>query len=152
VSTRIEVRRHQGCLGACWGWGAFDRVLGGGFYRPGGRGEGGQKVADARALATCDGQHRAQRPCARAGGVLSWRRGTVGRLWRAHAGRRHAERRETERGGSGGSSSSPPRLTVRVGAEGAGLDRGGLHEHGYRARANRNSDDHSSFDFLDFCP
>jgi hypothetical protein len=40
---------------------------------------------------------------------------------------------------------------ARVGAEGAGLDRGGLHEHGYRVEANENSDAHSSSDFLDFC-
>jgi hypothetical protein len=115
-------------------------------------GEGGQEVARTGALATCDEQHRARRPCARAGRAWSRRRGTVGRLWRAPAGRRRAERRETERGGPGGSFSSPPRLTVWVGSEGAGLDRGGLHEHDYRARANGNSDDHSSFDFLDFCP
>jgi hypothetical protein len=56
-----------------------------------------------------------------------------------------------ERGSWAGSSSSPPCLTARVGAEGAGLDRGGLHEHGYRARANGNSDDHSELIFSDFC-
>jgi hypothetical protein len=49
------------------------------------------------------------------------------------------------------SSSSPPFLTARVGAEGAGLDRGGLHERGYRLKANGNSEAHSSFDFSGFC-
>jgi hypothetical protein len=28
------------CLGACWGWCGFNCVIGGGFYRPGGRGQG----------------------------------------------------------------------------------------------------------------
>jgi hypothetical protein len=41
---------------------------------------------------------------------------------------------------------------ARVGAEGAGLDQGGLHGHGYRREANWNSEAHSSSDFLDFCP
>jgi hypothetical protein len=115
-------------------------------------GEGGQKVAGAGALATCDGQHRAQRPCARAGGVLSWRRGTVGRHWRDHAGRPLAERKRERRGGPGGVLLFLPCLTAWVGAEGAGLDSGGLHEHGYRAGANGNSDAHSDFGFLDFYP
>jgi hypothetical protein len=57
-----------------------------------------------------------------------------------------------ERGSWARSSSSPPFLMARVGAEGAGLDRGDVHEHGYRARANGNSDDHSEVDFLDFFP
>jgi hypothetical protein len=30
----------RGCLGSSWGWCGFDGVLGGGFYRPGGRGRG----------------------------------------------------------------------------------------------------------------
>jgi hypothetical protein len=37
----------------------------------------------------------------------------------------------------------PPLLTARVGAEGAGLDRGVVQEHGYRLRANGDSDPHS---------
>jgi hypothetical protein len=41
--------------------------------------------------------------------------------------------REEERGVPGAVSSSPPFLTARVGAEGAGLDRGVSQEHGYRA-------------------
>jgi hypothetical protein len=49
------------------------------------------------------------------------------------------------------SSSSPPFLTARVRAEGAGLDRGGLHKHGYRHETNGNSAAHSSFDFVGFC-
>jgi hypothetical protein len=57
-----------------------------------------------------------------------------------------------ERGSWARSSSSPPFLTARVGAEGAGLDRGGLLEHGYRIKTNGNSEAHSEADFLDFCP
>jgi hypothetical protein len=56
-----------------------------------------------------------------------------------------------ERGSWARSSSSPPLLMARVGAEGAGLDQGGLHEHGYRFKANGNSEAHSSFDFSGFC-
>jgi hypothetical protein len=48
------------------------------------------------------------------------------------------------------SSSSPPILTARVGAEGAGLDRGIVQEHGYRLETNGNSDLHSDYDLLDF--
>jgi hypothetical protein len=57
-----------------------------------------------------------------------------------------------ERGSWARSSSSPPFLTARVGAEGAGLDRGDVHEHGYRVQTNVNSDAHNGSDFLDFCP
>jgi hypothetical protein len=39
---------------------------------------------------------------------------------------------EEERGSGVLSSSSPPLLTARVGAEGAGLDHGVINEHGYR--------------------
>jgi hypothetical protein len=59
---------------------------------------------------------------------------------------------EEEEGGSWArSSSSPPLLTARVGAEGAGLDRGGVHEHGYRIETNGDSEAHSKLDFPDFC-
>jgi hypothetical protein len=65
----------------------------------------------------------------------------------------NVQRAEGKKGGSGGCSSSfPPCLTAWVGAGEAGLDSGGLHEHGYRAGANVNSDGHSRIDFLDFCP
>jgi hypothetical protein len=60
------------------------------------------------------------------------------------------EAEEEERGSWARSSSSPPFLTARVGAEGAGLDRGDVHEHGYRVKANGDSDVHSKLDFLDF--
>jgi hypothetical protein len=99
------------------------------------------------------GQGRARRPWGRVGGAWSRRRGTVGRRWRDYAGQQLAESRGTERGGVRAcSSSSPPCLTAWVGAGEAGLDSGGLHEHGYRVRANGNSVGHSDFDFLDFCP
>jgi hypothetical protein len=57
-----------------------------------------------------------------------------------------------ERGSWACSSSSPPFLTARVRVEGAGLDRGDVHEHGYRIKTNGNRVGHSSSDFLDFCP
>jgi hypothetical protein len=57
-----------------------------------------------------------------------------------------------ERGSWACSSSPPPRPTVRVGAEGARLDRRDIHEHGYRARANWNSVSHSRVDFSGFLP
>jgi hypothetical protein len=45
----------------------------------------------------------------------------------------------------------PPFLTAWVGAKGAGVDRGVVHEHGYRVEMDGDSDPHSSSDFLDFC-
>jgi hypothetical protein len=60
--------------------------------------------------------------------------------------------RGTERGVRAASSSSPPFRTARVRAEGAGLDRGDIHEHGYRHETNGNSEAHSSLDFSGFCP
>jgi hypothetical protein len=56
-----------------------------------------------------------------------------------------------ERGSWARSFSSPPLLTARVGAEGAGLDCGRLHEHGYRVEMSGDSEAHSKLDFLDFC-
>jgi hypothetical protein len=41
---------------------------------------------------------------------------------------------------------------ARVGAEGDGLDRGDVHEHGYRVEAKVNNVGHSELIFLDFCP
>jgi hypothetical protein len=75
----------------------------------------------------------------------------VGRLWRSHGGRRRAGRGETERGILGAFLFFPPLLTAWVGAEGAGLDRGVIHEYGYRVRTHENSEAHSNHDFLDFC-
>jgi hypothetical protein len=48
-----------------------------------------------------------------------------------------------ERGVLGAFFLFPPFLMARVGAEGAGLDRGDIHEHGYRVKTNGNSDAHS---------
>jgi hypothetical protein len=60
----------------------------------------------------------------------------------------NVQRAEGEREGVRAcSSSSPPCLTAWVGAEGAGARPRGLHEHGYRARANVNSGGHSDFNF-----
>jgi hypothetical protein len=57
---------------------------------------------------------------------------------------------EQERGVLGAVSSSPPVLTARVGAEGAGLDRGVVQEHDYRLETDGDSDlqsDHDSSRF-----
>jgi hypothetical protein len=61
-----------------------------------------------------------------------------------------SEQRKKRGGVLGAVSSSPPFLTARVGAEGAGLDRGTVQEHGYRHRTNGDSDPHSDHDLLDF--
>jgi hypothetical protein len=58
---------------------------------------------------------------------------------------------EEERGSWVLSSSSPPFLTARVGAEGAGLDRGDVYERGYRVETNGSSDPHSNLIFSNFC-
>jgi hypothetical protein len=58
---------------------------------------------------------------------------------------------EEERGVLGAVSSSPPFLTARVGAEGAGLDRGIAQEHGYRHETNGNSAGYCELDSLRFC-
>jgi hypothetical protein len=56
-----------------------------------------------------------------------------------------------KRGGSRGAvSSSPPFSMAWVGAEGAGIDRGIVQEHGDRVWASKNSDLHSSFDLARF--
>jgi hypothetical protein len=39
LRTRANWGKRR-CLGACWGWCGSNCVLGGGFYRPGGRGQG----------------------------------------------------------------------------------------------------------------
>jgi hypothetical protein len=57
---------------------------------------------------------------------------------------------EEERGVLGAVSSSPPFLTARVGAEGAGLNRGVVQEHGYRHETNGDIDLHSKLDFSRF--
>jgi hypothetical protein len=109
----------RGCLGACWGWCGFKGVLGGGFYRPGGRGQGWPEGGRCGGSGDVHGQSRARRPWGRAGGVRSWRRGTVGTRWRAHAGRHRAERQRGRRGGPGG---FPPFLSM---SHGPGRGRGG---------------------------
>jgi hypothetical protein len=50
-----------------------------------------------------------------------------------------------------GSSSSPPFLMARVGAEGARLDRRDVYERGYKVKMNGSSDPHSNLIFSDFC-
>jgi hypothetical protein len=45
----------------------------------------------------------------------------------------------------------PPFLTARVGAEGAGLDHGIVHEHGYRVETDGDSDPHNNLISSDFC-
>jgi hypothetical protein len=58
---------------------------------------------------------------------------------------------EEERGSWALSSSSPPFLTARVGAEGAGLDHGDVNKHGYRHETNGSTDLHSNLISPDFC-
>jgi hypothetical protein len=59
---------------------------------------------------------------------------------------------ERQRGGVlGAFPFFPPLLTARVGAEGAGLDRGVVNEHGYRHETNGNSAGHCELDSLRFC-
>jgi hypothetical protein len=56
-----------------------------------------------------------------------------------------------KRGGSWGAvSPSPPFSMAWVGAEGAGIDRGIVQEHGYRLETNGDSNLHSDYDLLDF--
>jgi hypothetical protein len=59
--------------------------------------------------------------------------------------------RRRREGGPGGVLHFLPCRTAWVGAEGAGLDRGVAHEHGYRHETNSDSDLHSNHDFLNFC-
>jgi hypothetical protein len=60
------------------------------------------------------------------------------------------EAEEEERGSWACSSPSPPLLTAQVEAEGAGVDRGVVNEHGYRHETNGSSDLHSNHDFSRF--
>jgi hypothetical protein len=61
------------------------------------------------------------------------------------------EQREKREGVLGAFLVFPPFLTARVGAKGAGVDRGVVHEYGYRVETDGDSDPHSSSDFLDSC-
>jgi hypothetical protein len=61
------------------------------------------------------------------------------------------EQREKRGGVLGTFFFFPPFLTAWVGAEGAGVDRGDVHERGYRVETNGDSAAHSKLDFLDFC-
>jgi hypothetical protein len=103
-------------------------------------------------LATCTGKAG----CGGLGGVLAGLGRGDGALWVGGGETTpvgNVQRAEGKRGGSGGcSSSSPPCLTAWVGAGEARLDSGGLHEHGYRARANWNSVGHSRTIFPGFRP
>jgi hypothetical protein len=94
-SERGEERLSGGLLGmAC----IHSCARRGVFIGQTAEGEGGQEVASVGALATCDEQHRARRPCSHAGGVLSRRRSTVGRCWRGHGSRQRAESRGRREG------------------------------------------------------
>jgi hypothetical protein len=78
-------------------------------------------------------------------GVLWVGSGEVTAVSSLQRGRRRRE------GGPGGVLRFLPCRTAWIGAEGAGLDRGDVQEHGYRLRARENSDAHSASNFLDFC-
>jgi hypothetical protein len=88
--------------------------------------------------------HRARRPRGCAGGLSPWLRRAMGRCWRGHGGRERAEKKKDWEGALGALHFFPPLLMARVGAEGAGLDRGASQEHGYRSWTHGDSDHHSS--------
>jgi hypothetical protein len=125
---------------------------GGGFIGSGGRGQGRPKGGQWWGPDGVQRPHRARRPRGHAGGVLSRLRSAVGRCWRGHGGRELAERKKERRGGPGDVLYFFPCRTAWVGAKGAGLDCGGLHEHGYMVETNGDSDAHSKLDFLRFLP
>jgi hypothetical protein len=95
-------------------------------------------------------QHRARRPRGCAGRVLTRPRRAVGRCWRGHGGRERAEKKKDWEGALGAVLFFPPLLMARVGAGGAGFDRGVSQEHGYRPEANGDSEAHSRNDFCRF--
>jgi hypothetical protein len=101
-------------------------------------------------LATCtgdtglDGLARVLEGFGLGRGVLWVGAGEVTAVGSLQRGRRRRE------GGPGAVFLFPPFLTARVGAEGAGLDRGVVNEHGYRHETNGSSDLHSNHDFSRF--
>jgi hypothetical protein len=58
--------------------------------------------------------------------------------------------RRRREGGPGAVLCFLPCRTAWVGAEGAGVDRGGVQEHGYRLETDGDSDPHSDHDLFDF--
>jgi hypothetical protein len=87
-------------------------------------------VADGGGPAACNGHCRARRLWERAGEVRSWRRGTIGVPWRAHAGRCRAERQRERRGGPGCFSTFFRVPRPGSGQGGCGVDRGELYAYG----------------------
>jgi hypothetical protein len=70
----------------------------------------------------------------------------------AHPGRSAScRKKKVWEGALGAFLSVPPLLTARVGAGGAGFDRGFSQEHGYRPEANGDSDHHSDHDLSPIC-
>jgi hypothetical protein len=134
------------CLGGSWGWGESLRLIGGAFYRPERRGQG-RPVSGRRR--TC--WRRARATLASSALLACWK-GLVSAAEccgsaLARAGRSGAGREEDDwEGALGAILFFPPLLLARVGAGGAGLDRGVTQEHGDSARASQNSDHHSGFD------
>jgi hypothetical protein len=127
-------------------------VLGGALYRPERRGQG-RPVGGRRRLCW----RRARATPASTALLACWRVvvsaaeccGSV--LARSRRSVTCSKQRK-KRGGSWAlSSSSPPFLTARVGAEGAWLDCGDVHACGYRVETNGDSNPHSKPDFSDFC-
>jgi hypothetical protein len=142
-----ENRGGRECLGGCWGWCAIDGVLGGGFYWPEQAGAG-----VSRRYGGLQHQRQARRPWEHAGEVRSRLRGTVGVLWRAHAGRKCAER---QRGKERGPGLFPPFLPVLSDGVRAGevwsRQRGGLQVR-RRVRAYEIGVGYSSLICPVFCP
>jgi hypothetical protein len=142
----------SGCLGDSSEWGEFVRLIGGGFYRPEGRGQG-RPVGGRRRV--CWRRARARTGTA---ALLACWRGSV--LAAGLCGsvlarpRRSASCRE-QRDREGG-----PGVFVLLSSMSHGLGRGrggwarprGLPRHGYRVRAKVNSDVHCESDFPRFLP
>jgi hypothetical protein len=142
----------RGCLGACWGWCAFIRVLGRGFYRPGGRGRGrpvgGLRRGSWRRVSVMPG----------AAALLACWRGLVAATGYcgsalARSQRSTSCREQLDREGGPGVF-----FLLSSKSHGSGRGRGGwarprrLPRHGYRVRAKVNSEAHSRTDFSRFLP
>jgi hypothetical protein len=142
----------RGCLGACWGWGAFDRVLGGGFYRPGSRGRGWPEGG------RCGGPGDVRWATPGAAALRACWQGSI--LASGHCGQALARPRRSaacrdEEGEERGSGRCPPFSSL---SHGPGRGWGGwarqreCPRHGYRARANGNSVVHSERGFSEILP
>jgi hypothetical protein len=139
------------CLGGSWDRGESSRLIDGGFYRPERRGRG-RPVA-----CRSGGPGHVRRVTLGAAALLACWRGSVlaaeccgSVMARARWSGACREEEGEERGGPGAVLRFLPCCSAWVRAEGAGVDRGGVQEHGYRLRVNGDSDIHSELDFSRF--